>query len=270
MRAHVQTATFVADDGWSWKFDVSFFASGHQCIWGQGCPSTHPSIHAGTDSANAGCCVFGVFVVDDEDDAQGMADYEQVVKPAVAKLTDEQWQNKAIAEARGGAFKRRGDAASVHTRVHRNACIFFNRADFPTGAGCALHQASLARGEAPEDGKPETCWVEPLTFVPDPDERQTFVTVASNLQDWGAGGEESLEWWCADAPIAYSAERAAYRTYAGTLARKVPAAILAAFNEYMDDYMSHHAVDRTPVNFLGIDGAREPDGTTGIALPMAS
>ncbi len=213
-----ETVTFRDADGWSWEFDLTFMLSNYQCIWGRGCPDTRQEHTA------RGCCVEGVEIYQGEGDTPGREDLKQI-RGHVTHLTDEDWQNRRVALARGGRDpwgKARFKRDSVHTRLYQGACIFHNRADHPGGAGCALHVAALHRGEDPIDWKPRTCWQVPLFFDTDDDTKTTTVR-ASLTVDWGAEG--ILDWWCTEQPDAFNASQPLYVTMEAELRRVCGAAV---------------------------------------------
>ena len=80
----------------------------------------------------------------------------------------------------------------------QSACIFHNRQDFPTGAGCALHSLALRQGRNPLETKPDVCWQLPIrrTFrnVKRPDDTSyTEVTIGEyDRRGWGPGGHELM------------------------------------------------------------------------------
>lgn len=104
------------------------------------------------------------------------------------------------------------------TRLVDGACIFLNRSDHPRGAGCALHQAALARGERPMDWKPDVCWQVPLRLEIHTDdyEHDTYLLRAWERRDWGAGGAD-FDWWCIEEEEAYQGATPVYRTMAAEL-----------------------------------------------------
>src|SRR4051812_48883463 len=145
------------DEDRTWVFDVTFLLSRWTCIFGRGCQGvlTEPSpekVH--------GCCSYGAHYTDEEDRAR--------IEAFAAELTDEQWQFARIGRRKGISVAER--SGSWRTRVHDGACVMLNRPGFPTGPGCALHQAALARGEQPLERKPEVCWQLPLRRVDATDE----------------------------------------------------------------------------------------------------
>jgi hypothetical protein len=182
-----ETVTFRDSAGWNWEFDLTFMRSNYRCIWGRGCPDVR------LQGSARGCCVEGVEVHQGEGDMPGSEDLE-MIRGRVEQMTDEDWQNRQVALRGAGRdpwAKARFKRDSVHTRVHRGACIFHNRIDHPAGAGCAFHVAALRRGENPIDWKPRICWQVPLFF--DIDEKAKTTTVrASRTVDWGEEGRPRL------------------------------------------------------------------------------
>ena len=83
----------------------------------------------------------------------------------------------------------------------QSACIFHNRHDFATGAGCALHSLALEQGRNPLETKPDVCWQLPIrrTFrtVKRPDDTSyTEVSIGEyDRRGWGPGGHD-LDWYC--------------------------------------------------------------------------
>jgi hypothetical protein len=151
-------------------------------------------------------------------DASGHEDLKKV-RRHVRQLTDEDWQNRPVAMGKGGRDpwgKARFKPGSVHTRVHRGACIFHNRPDHAAGAGCALHLAAIRQGEDPLDWKPQICWQVPLFCEHDEDARTSKVR-ACRTSDWGADG--ILGWWCTEQAEAYTGARPVYVTMEAELRR---------------------------------------------------
>jgi hypothetical protein len=207
-----ETVTFRDAAGWSWEFDLTFMLSNYRCIWGRGCPDTRLAHSA------RGCCTEGVEIYRGEGDAAGHEDLE-MIRGRVQQLTDEDWQNRPVAQAGTGPDpwgKARFARDSVHTRVYRGACIFHNRPDHPEGAGCAFHLAALRRGEDPMDWKPAICWQVPLFFDIDETARTTRIR-ASRTADWG--GEGIIDWWCTEHEEAYTARFPVYMSMAAELRR---------------------------------------------------
>jgi hypothetical protein len=207
-----ETATFTDSGGWNWEFDLTFLLSGYECIWGRGCPDTR------AEHTARGCCVEGVEIYQGDGDTAGAEDLE-MIRGRVEQLTDEEWQNRCVALGRDGRDpwgKARFRRDSVHTRLHRGACIFHNRPDHEAGPGCALHLAALRRGEDPLDWKPRICWQVPLFFDIDDATRTTRVR-ATRTVDWGAEG--ILDWWCTEREEAFGSDRPVYVSMAAVLRR---------------------------------------------------
>src|SRR5579884_3041429 len=164
------------DEERTWLFDVTFLTSRWTCIFGRGCQGvlTEPA----ADLVH-GCCSYGAHFVDRKDIRR--------VEKAAATLSEEEWQFKK--KASKGIFKTNRHGEQV-TRLVDGACIFLNRPGFPTGPGCALHQAALRRGRQPLELKPEVCWQLPLRRedrVGD-DGHVTSVISQWDRRHWGAGG----------------------------------------------------------------------------------
>jgi hypothetical protein len=196
--------SLAGDDGSTWLLDVTFLRSGYSCIYGQGCPGIEHG------AAAHGCCNHGAHFSDGAD--------RRTTARYADRLGPDEWQHHRRARAKGGPFKRvNGDGWM--TRLVDGACIFLNRADHPRGAGCALHQAALARGERPMDWKPDVCWQVPLRLDIHTDDygHDTFLLRAWERRDWGEGGTY-FDWWCVEEPEAYGSPAPVYRTMAAELA----------------------------------------------------
>lgn len=220
-----ETVTFRDGSGWSWEFDVTFMLSNYRCIWGCGCPDTS------RQGTARGCCVEGVEIYTGSGDADGREDLSKI-RGRVRQLTDADWQNRNVALRRGGRdpwAKARFRRDSVHTRIHRGACIFHNDVDHPAGAGCAFHLAALRLGENPIDWKPAICWQVPLFFETD-EHTETTTVRPSRTADWG--GEDAVTWWCTEHPDAFSGTRALYRTMEDELRRVCGDEVYEELNAY--------------------------------------
>ncbi|HVM18703.1 MAG TPA: hypothetical protein VM307_01960 [Egibacteraceae bacterium] len=172
-------------------FDVSFLLSAYTCIYGQGCPG----VGKGPEIA---CCGLGAHYVD-EDDRERVEAMVDVLGPTFM-------QNYGDAKRKGvTALQPDGEH---RTRVRNGACIFLNRDNWPTGAGCALHHYAMARGEHHMTYKPEVCWIVPLrrevTEDVADDGEDCYVTTITSYDRgaWGPGGAD-FEWWCTDAASAH-------------------------------------------------------------------
>lgn len=188
-------------DGDTWSFDVTFLTSGYGCIYGRGCLGvfTEPA-----PEYEHGCCTYGAHFVDKADRAR--------VTALVDRLEEGEWQLAGHAEELGGPIHRNEHGEWV-THLVDDACIFLNRPGHPTGAGCALHQAALARGERPIDWKPTVCWQLPLRLDEHTDDNghTTYILREWKRRDWGEGGAE-FAWWCTDDPLAFGEDRPVYET----------------------------------------------------------
>ena len=183
-------------EGETYEFDVTFLTSPWTCIFGHGCPGV---LTGPAEEMEQGCCSYGAHFT-------GKEDRKRVAK-AAARLEPEEWQFHAESEAAGGPIHRNDDGEWV-SRLVDDACIFLNRPGFPRGAGCALHQAPVARGERFIDWKPDVCWQLPLRLEQRTDDNGHVTNVLREWKrrDWGEGGHE-FHWWCTDAPDAFVGRR---------------------------------------------------------------
>jgi hypothetical protein len=212
------------DEDRTWVFDVTFLTSSWACIFGRGCPGV---LTGPAPELEHGCCSYGAHFTGDED--------RERVEGLAAELTPAEWQLRGKARCYGGIARQNREGAWV-TRLVDGACILLNRADFPGGAGCALHRAALERGERPLDWKPDVCWQVPLRRV---DETDDHGHVTSTLRewkrrDWGPGGFE-FHWWCTDAPDAFGADhRPVWRGMRDELVAMVGPAVYDLLATYLD------------------------------------
>ncbi len=183
--------SFDVDDD-TYLFDVTFLTSGWHCIFGQGCKGVYEE---DATELGHGCCTHGAHFADAAD--------RKRVRKYVARLRDDQWQLRDVADELGGAFVKNNGGGWM-TRVHDGACIFLNRGDFPLGAGCALHVGAVEAGESFVEWKPEVCWQLPLRLVHATDEigHTTYTLREWKRRDWGEGGE-TFHWWCTEEPEAF-------------------------------------------------------------------
>jgi len=210
------------DEERTWVFDVSFLTSNWTCIYGNGCQGV---LTERAPELEHGCCSYGAHMV-------GKKDARRVEKMAKS-LTADEWQYHS--RGRDGVVKvnKQGDLV---TKVVKGACIFLNRPGFPTGAGCALHQAAVARGVNPLKMKPEVCWQLPLRRE---DEVGEDGHVTSTLRQWdrrhwGPGGEE-FAWWCTEAPDAFVGHRPVYLEMEDELVEMVGRHIYAMLVAYLEE-----------------------------------
>lgn len=191
----------IDHDGETYLFDLTFLGSAWSCIYGRGCP--------GIDDGPApelelGCCSHGAHFTDKAD--------RKRVRALAAELGDDEWQLRGEAEAAGGAIFK-NEAGDWVTRVIDGACAFQNRAGFPGGAGCALHQAAVRRGERFIDWKPVVCWQAPLRLDYHVDDNQHLTKILREWKrrDWGEGGAD-FHWWCLDDGVAFTGAAPVYET----------------------------------------------------------
>jgi hypothetical protein len=211
------------DEERTWVFDVSFLTSRWNCIYGRGCQGvlTEPApelVH--------GCCSYGAHLVDGKDARR--------VEKAARTLGPDDWQFHDHGIKRGVLKKnKRGETV---TRVVDGACVFLNRQGFPTGPGCALHQAALRRNKNPLTLKPEVCWQLPLRredTVAD-DGHVTSTIRQWDRRDWGPGGKE-FAWWCTEAPEAFGGDRPVYLEMEAELTAMVGKKAYRMLVAYLDE-----------------------------------
>lgn len=197
-------------DGETYLFDATFLRSNWSCIFGQGCKGI---LSEDATELGQGCCSHGAHFADAPD--------RKRVRKAAARLSADQWQFKAVAEALDGPFHKTKAGESM-TRVHENACIFLNRTDFHLGSGCALHVGAVDAGESFLDWKPEVCWQLPLRLSHQIDEagHTTWTLREWMRRDWGEGGEE-FHWWCTESPEAFVGKDSVVITLAEEIIRLV-------------------------------------------------
>lgn len=193
--------SFDDDDGDTWLFDVTFLTSNYGCIYGRGCPGVFTEL---APEYEHGCCTYGAHFVDGEDRA--------AIEAQVARLEPGEWELAERAEEMGGPIHQNDEGEWV-THTIDDACIFLNRPGFEHGAGCALHQAALRRGERPLDWKPDVCWQVPIRFDEHTDDNghTTYILREWKRRDWGEGGLE-FAWWCTDDPLAFNEDRPVWKT----------------------------------------------------------
>jgi hypothetical protein len=195
-RAFVEFAD-PADAGQVFRCDLTWLTSRYTCIFGQGCHGIYK------DAPDTGCCTLGAHFADKDD--------ERRVATFVGQLTPELWQFRPGRPDRPNDRVRKADWVETDDEGARktlvvehdgqSACVFHNRADFGTGAGCALHSLALAQGRNPLETKPDVCWQLPIrrTFrtveLPD-DTSYSEVTIGEyDRRGWGPGGHD-LDWYC--------------------------------------------------------------------------
>lgn len=206
--------------------DVTWLLSHYRCAFGtDACPGIDPG------RADAGCCIHGAFLCDAED-------RDRVVRVVAAMEDDPRppaapgdpggwWQHRPGAVADWFAEVAAGPAEplepwlewdeleneegemepALRTATVGGACVFANRADWPGGRGCALHQWAEAHGVDHVEAKPDVCWQVPLRRLQDwetrPDGVEILRTVITEYdrRAWGGGAE--FDWWCTGAPATH-------------------------------------------------------------------
>ncbi len=197
-----------ADEDQVFRCDLTWLTSNYMCIFGQGCEGIY------ADAPDTGCCTLGAHFSDKDDEAR--------VAAYVAQLTPAQWQFHPGHNAKRAEWVETDDDGDRKTLTleheGQSACIFHNRTDFPTGAGCALHGLALEQGRNPLETKPDVCWQLPLrrTFrtVERPDATSyTEVSIGEyDRRGWGPGGHD-LDWYCSGNTEAHVAPEPVFVTH---------------------------------------------------------
>jgi len=197
-----------ADDSEMLRCDLTWLTSSYMCIFGQGCHGIY------ADAPDTGCCTLGAHFADKSD--------EKRVKKYVEQLDEDQWQFHPGRRVRKDDWIDTDDDGERKTRVievdGQSACIFHNRKDFHTGAGCALHGLALQQGRNPLETKPDVCWQLPIRRTFRDVERQdgttyTEVTIGEyDRRGWGPGGHD-LDWYCSGNTEAHVAVEPVYVTH---------------------------------------------------------
>jgi hypothetical protein len=221
-----------ADEEQVFRCDLTWLTSGYTCIFGQGCRGIY------ADSPDVGCCTLGAHFSD--------ADDERRVAAYVEQLTPEQWQfhpQRAVETDDWVEADDDGERKTIALEYDgQSACVFHNRADFPTGAGCALHGLALAQGRNPLETKPDVCWQLPIRRTFRTVERQdatsyTEVSIGEyDRRGWGPGGHD-LDWYCSGNTEAHVAPEPVYVTHAPELTELMGAAGYAELVRHCDAHV---------------------------------
>ena len=182
----------------TWMLDMDFLLSSYECMWGRGCKGID------TKSADLGCCANGAYLEDSD---------IELLKTVVPMLTPENWQNhgseymQKVKERNKFGITTQTDykTALVDPNNATSGCIFANREGFSGGTGCALHIASLSRGENPIDGKPNICWQMPLLV----DYSEELDANILRMFHWT---KEEYDWFCGHDEIAWVSENPLFQT----------------------------------------------------------
>jgi hypothetical protein len=210
-RAWVEFAD-PADQEQVFRCDLTWLTSSYTCIFGRGCQGIY------ADAPDVGCCTLGAHFADDED--------EQRVASYVAQLTPDDWQFHPARDPIGRDWVDTDDDGERKTLAieydGQSACVFQNRPDFPTGAGCALHGLALRQGRNPLETKPDVCWQLPIRRQFREVERQdgtsyTEVSIGEyDRRGWGPGGHD-LDWYCSGNTEAHVAVEPVFVTHVAEL-----------------------------------------------------
>lgn len=244
--------TFDDEDGDTWQFDVTFLTSNYGCIYGRGCPGVFTEL---APEYEHGCCTYGAHFVDKDD--------RQSIRKQIARLEPGEWEFADRAEEMGGAIFKNDDGEWVTPTID-DACIFLNRPGFEHGAGCALHQAALRRGERPIDWKPDVCWQVPVRFDEHTDDNghTTFILREWKRRDWGEGGLE-FAWWCTDDPLAFAEDRPVWKTLREEIVELVGEDPYRTVVDVITTREADGTADARPV-FLPHPQVRRRDETNGV------
>ncbi len=221
----------------TWVVDVTFLESAWHCIYGRGCRGvlSEPAPELGQ-----GCCSYGAHFTGEEDALR--------VEAAAAELTGDEWEFRSVAEKRGGPLRggplRGGHSRAVTTRLVDGACIFLNRPGWKSGAGCALHQAALARGVAPLAVKPDVCWQLPLRREESSasDGHVTTTIGEWKRRHWGPGGAD-FAWWCTESADAFFGSRPVYVAMRDELVEMMGSDRYELVAAYLDDRRGRVSLD---------------------------
>ena len=124
-----------------------------ECIFGNGCQG----VLRRRLRLVLGCCSYGAHFSD--------AEARDAVARSPGRSTPTTGSSTRSAATGASPRSGRRDGRPWPTRIVKEACIFLNRPDFPTGPGCALDQRPIRIGVHLSDTKPEVCWQLPLRRV---------------------------------------------------------------------------------------------------------
>lgn len=233
----------------TFSIDLTWVESHWNCMFGT--TACHGIDAAQTD---VGCCVHGAYLADEEDRDQ--------LYDAVAEMPPKFWQNRpngvdAYIEAADPTVlepwlewdELDGDDGepepALKTITTGGACIFANRAGWPTGTGCALHQWAVSEGRDLTVAKPEVCWQVPLRRHEAYEDRSDGVEILRTTigeyerRSWGNGGED-FDWWCTG--------DAGCHTNANPIWVSQKAELVALMGETSYEVLAEHCRKRASVN----------------------
>lgn len=227
--------SFVDAKDETWIFDLAYFRSNWNCIYGSGCAGIEfePDV-----DGHRGCCSYGAHFADD-------ADLVRVMQVAGA-LPASVWEHHghrptptgdraADLDALVDALTTVDDDGDRVTKVVDGACVFQNRPGSDTGPGCAIHFAAQNAELDPLEWKPEVCWQLPIRVEHhlDDNDHSTHLVRQWTRADWGEAGQD-LGWWCAEAPEAYSGSEHVARYLRGEIAALAGEAIADALIAHIE------------------------------------
>ena len=201
-----------ADETEVMRCDLTWLTSRYSCIFGQGCQGIY------ADAPDVGCCTLGAHFADRDD--------EKRVAGFVTQLTPDDWQlhpRRAVRKSDWIETDDDGERKTLAVEVDgQQACVFHNRTDFASGAGCALHKLALQQGRNPLETKPDVCWQLPIrrqfrTVEVQDGTSYTEVSIGEyTRRGWGPGGHD-LDWYCSGNTEAHVALEPLYVTSAAEL-----------------------------------------------------
>lgn len=230
----------ISDGPTTWRLDVDFLRSSWECIWGRGCLGIGDEPDA---ASGLGCCSVGAVLADVEE-ARTVAALAATVDPGL-------FAHHRLA-ADEGVFS---DGTRTATRVVDGACIFLNRPGFAGGAGCALHLAALAAGEAPREWKPSVCWQLPVRvdWQPGPEADTEVATLRRwTRKDWGEEGR-TMAWCCTEGTLAEVGELPVVESLGSEIEALVGPDVYRRLRERLAGEASDGPSDRGPVDRRAAD-----------------
>ena len=231
--------TDPADPERVYRCDLTWLTSRWTCVFGRGCGGISEHMPDG------GCCTLGAHFSDKDDRKRVLAWAD--------KLTEADWQFKAVGQAKGIVMK--DPEGSKQTRVVDGACIFLNRSGFEGPQGCALHALALREGLSPVQTKPDVCWQLPIRRTFEHVERPDGTTVLVvgigkyDRRGWGPGGHD-LNWYCSSNTEAHVAREPVYVTERDGLVEMM--------GRHAYDVLAQACQDREKARRKGLDIARHP------------
>lgn len=239
--AHEWVSFEDPDEYRTWVIDVTFLESHWECIFLNGCQGV---LTGPAPELAQGCCSYGAHLT-------GREDAERVEEAALT-LTAAQWQFRQKGRSRKGVLET-NEEGELTTRLVEDACIFLNRPGFEGGPGCALHRAAIERRIEPLELKPDVCWQLPLRRSDDvgADGHVTSTLTEWRRRNWGEGGHD-FHWWCTEAPEAFRAKRAVYKTLRAEIVAITGERVYGLIESYLEKRkslpvrLSHPAVRRRP------------------------